>query len=107
MPTDDVQLAEKRRRAADLRLGGASYERIAEALGYAGPSGAYQAVQAALGEPRAESTAELLRLELERLDQLQASLWPAARKGDQGAVDRVLRVMHHRRDSSAWRRTPS
>jgi len=43
-----------------------------------------------------ERAKELLALELSRLDQMMQALWPKARRGHLGAIDRVLRVMERR-----------
>lgn len=88
---------QKRSRALELHLAGATYDAIAEAVGYAGRSGAYKAVQEALadlGEPAA--TSEAAATELARLDAMLTGLWPKARRGDVQAVDRVLKISERR-----------
>lgn len=45
---------------------------------------------------RGESTAEYVSLENARLDRLLNSVWPKAIGGDQGAVDRVIKIMDRR-----------
>lgn len=91
-----ITAAERRRQALELRKAGATYDRIAQQLGFANRGGAYRAVETALREITAEPAQDVRQLELERLDALLLGLWPQARKGNQGAVDRVLRIMERR-----------
>lgn len=87
---------ERREKALELHLAGASYDQIAKACGYAGRSGAYKAVQDKLKE-RAENVDELPQeTELARLDAMLVGLWPAARRGNVQAVDRVLKIEERR-----------
>jgi len=89
---------ERERRGLALRLEGKTYQQIARELGMS-EAGAYKAVLRALtrlNEKIAEQADEVRRLELERLDRLLLGLWPQAARGNQGAVDRVLRIMERR-----------
>ena len=88
--------AERQRQALELRKAGVGFEAIAERLGYAGPSGAYQAVMAALKKTLQEPADELKKLELERLDAAQLAIYNSVKQGNLGAVDRLLRVMERR-----------
>jgi hypothetical protein len=63
--------AERDGQAAAQRAQGASYGTIAVSLGYADSSGAYKAVSRALAAHTAEPAAEVVALELARLDDLQ------------------------------------
>lgn len=87
---------EKHRQALELRKAGASYELIAEKLGYSHPSGAHKAVTSALQKTLREPADDLRNLELDRLDAMMLALWQQARQGNQGAVDRILRIMERR-----------
>lgn len=85
--------------ALQLRVGGATYQAIADALGYAGASGAAKAVYRALEnvqEELRETTLQYVQLQLERLDRMLLAVWPAASRGSYGAVDRVLRIEERR-----------
>ncbi|MFZ5788903.1 MAG: hypothetical protein ACOY3Y_20890 [Acidobacteriota bacterium] len=82
--------------ALELRKQGVDYRQIAERLGYAGPAGAFQAVETALRETLREPADALRQLEAERLDALTAVLWPLAVGGSLAAVDRLLKVMEQR-----------
>jgi hypothetical protein len=76
-----IALAEKERRALELRKGGATYNRIAQVLGYSDEGGAAKAVKRALADTLQEPAAEIRKLEAERLDAMQSALWPAALSG--------------------------
>lgn len=91
-----LSAVERQLQALDLRKTGASYPQIARALGYKSPSGAFQAVNAALERVVREPAEEVRALELERLDRLQFAAWPAASQGDVKAIDAILRIMKRR-----------
>lgn len=56
--------------ALEMRRDHIGYREIATSMGYAGPSGAYAAVQRALTDIQAEAGNEVRAVELERLDRL-------------------------------------
>lgn len=91
-----IEAAERQRKALELKKMGQSYEAIAIACGYAGRSGAYKAVAAALAEITREPAEDVLKLELERLDRVLLAVWERARDGDLAAIDRVLRITQQR-----------
>lgn len=91
-----IEAAEKRKKALELKKAGATYEQIAERVGFSERGAAHRAVQTALKEVTAEPAREVLQLELERLDAMLLGLWPAARKGKPEAVDRVLKIQERR-----------
>lgn len=89
---------EREIRALDLRISGMNYRNIAQQLDIS-ESGAYKAVIRALkrlNEQIMERADEVRRMELDRLDKMLRGLWPAALKGNQGAVDRVVKIMDRR-----------
>lgn len=92
----EMELERKRQQALDLRAAGATYEQIAQQLGYANKGGAWKAVEALLAQTRAEKAEQVMELELHRLDQMQLGLWAQARAGNNQAVDRVLKIMDRR-----------
>ena len=92
----EVKAYERQKEALSLRLVGLSYDAIAERLEFANRSGAFRAVQAALKKTLQEPADELRTLELERLDSMLLPMMAQAKKGNQGAVDRVLRIMERR-----------
>lgn len=91
-------MAERRVEALKLRQAGASYREIGRTLGIDAMT-AHSDVKAAvaeLNEQQNELAIEVRRLELERLDRMQLALWKQAMDGNQGAHDRVLRIMERR-----------
>ena len=88
--------AEKRRRALELRKAGASYEQIAESLGYRSKSGAHDAVTGALRDMLREPAEQVRTLELSRLDDILMSIWTRVRAGEVAAIDRALRLAERR-----------
>lgn len=93
-----VNKVENQAKAIELRKMGLSYTEIAQQIGCSLGS-AHGYVKEAMEESRAQieaDAAELKALELIRLDSMLRGLWPDARKGHQGAVDRVLKIMERR-----------
>ena len=84
--------------AIEYRLAGLSYDKVAKRLGMS-LSGAYNAVDRAMKKRIAkvgEDAEKLRQMELSRLDELFLAMYPQARKGSLGAVDRCLRIMKRR-----------
>ena len=88
-----MDAVEKQRQALALRYGGATYDAIAKALGYASRQGAQMAVEAALKKTLQEPADQLRKLDLGRLDTMLLAIWPAARQGDFPAIDMALKIM--------------
>lgn len=89
--------AEKQRRAVEMRTTGASFQDIADALGYRDRSTARRSYLAGLSHlPELEDRDTMLRVESARLDALQAAVWKLAMTGDSESVRTVLRVMQRR-----------
>jgi hypothetical protein len=86
----------RKARAVELAINGACYGAIAAEVGYSHRGTAYKAVHKALAERVTEGVDELRRLELDRLDVLQAALWPQAMAGDTAAACVVLRIIERR-----------
>lgn len=87
---------QRRAKALQLRLAGASYRRIAEEGVYSNSGTACREVKKALAEVTEESAQDVLRMELERLDTAQMAIWAAVRSGDVFAIDRMLKIMDMR-----------
>jgi hypothetical protein len=85
--------AEKRRKALELRKGGATYLAIANAVGYADAAGARKAVVRAMAELIQEPAAEVKSLQIERLNHMLLTLWPKVQSGDERSIETSLRVM--------------
>lgn len=82
--------------ALELRKKGLTFDAIAQELGYAGRQQSYTAVMKALKETLREPSDELRSLEAERLDTITDALWGDAKRGDTGAIDRILKIMERR-----------
>lgn len=91
--------------ALALRITGLSYAKIGNAMGIS-KTQAYNLVDAALTDIKENITekAEALRaLELERMDEMLAAIWPSiVEPGDDGpnqfSIDRALKIMKSRRE---------
>ena len=86
----------RKARAVELAIDGVSYGAIAVEVGYAHRGTAYKAVHKALAERVTEGVDTLRRLELDRLDALQAAIWDKALGADTAAVTGVLRIIEQR-----------
>jgi hypothetical protein len=91
-----VAAVDRQRQALKLRMEGRTFDEIAKALKYGGPSGAYKAVITGLQKTLQGPASGLRALEAERLDALLASLWRRAGRPALGAVDRCLSIMERR-----------
>ena len=87
--------AERKRNALELRLAGASYRDIAQALDVS-PATAMQDCKEALADIPMQQADEMRTVELSRLDRLQRAVWPKAVKGDLQAVDRAIKIIDRR-----------
>lgn len=94
----DVETAQKQQRALELRNLGLSYDRIAEQLNYAGRSGAWNAVKAALDRALVEPAREQRIIADQRLDLLLQRVLPAVLQGDLEQVRNVLAIEKRRAD---------
>jgi hypothetical protein len=95
-PQQKVTAQEKRNKALQLRLAGASYRRICDEGVYANPGTACREVNRAIREITKESASAVVALELERLDIAMMGIWAAVRSGDVFAIDRMLKIMDTR-----------
>lgn len=91
--------ADRRAKAVAMRLAGLDFQTIATRLGYASRGAAHTDITRALEANVAEMhrNADVLRQEeLDRLNRLQAGVWPAAAAGDPKAVQSVLGIIDRR-----------
>lgn len=97
-PGNTEQIAERRVKAFDLRKKGKNYREIAKELSVSPATIVLdvKAVMKELQKDQLREAADYKALELDRLETLQAVMWNDAENGDQGAVDRVLRIMERR-----------
>jgi hypothetical protein len=93
-----IARAEQERQAVALRSGGATFEEIATAMGFANRGVAHKVVRRGLTRWMHESDEELRAVELERSETLIATLWPlvACDVPDLKALDRLMRVLDYR-----------
>src|SRR4051794_8376994 len=86
----------KRVTAVELLVKGRSYEQIAREVGFSHRGSAHRAVHKALAEREVEAVDDMRMVELARLDQLQATLWPTAMEGDLAAITVIVRIIGQR-----------
>ncbi|MGO8685209.1 MAG: hypothetical protein ACLQUT_11610 [Thermoleophilia bacterium] len=94
--------------ALELRLSGASYAQIGEALGMTA-GGTFKAVERALARQTAETNEKaekLRRFEVSRLDRLLMGLWPRARSGDEKAARVAIQISKRRSELLGLDRKP-
>lgn len=91
-----IDKAQRREKAIQLRLAGATFDQIAEQCGFTDRSSAYAAVRRGVQRIGREQAEELFDVDNARLDRLLMAVWPKAMQGDLAAVDRVLAIMQRR-----------
>lgn len=88
----------RREQALELRAAGMTYMYVAEKLGIS-KTQAWRDVQKAIKEVQeeyTENTKAIITIELKRLDRMLLALWTEAIKGNQGAIDRVVKIMERK-----------
>lgn len=91
-----VAVTERRRTALELRKSGLTYEQIAERQGQPDKMAARRDVMGAIKEIIAEPAAEVLQLELARLDGMFLALWDRCQTGEDRAITLALKIMERR-----------
>lgn len=89
----EVQVRDKERRAIALKLAGASYQSIAQQLGYASAAGAWKAVQRGMKSSLQEGAGELRRIHYGRLEHMLMLLWPDVNRKDLPSMHAALSIM--------------
>lgn len=84
---------EKMRKAVELRKAGATYDSIAQMVGYSDASGARKAVERAMKQMIQEPALEVKTIQIERCNHMLMTLWPKVQQGDERAIDSTLRIM--------------
>lgn len=95
---DAIKTAERMAQVWEMRKTGASYTRIAKALG-ADRSTLRRQVRRHLDKLHAEnmeSANDVRALDLARLDDANTAIWAQVRQGNHGAIDRLIRIMERR-----------
>lgn len=92
-----VTAKEKQARALELRTGGASYQQIADTLGFrGGATYAHKVVRKALADIPREAVTEYRAVELARLDEVELRLRARLRQGDVSVASTLLRLSDQR-----------
>lgn len=97
-PTSVRRLAvrAKAMQALEMRKAGATFEVIANQLGYSSKADVYNRVMALLERQKDEAAEPLRRLEVERCDRLQLAVWADAVGGNLKAIETALHIMERR-----------
>lgn len=90
------EVLQKEAQVVALRREGMTWDTIAQAVGYADPSGAHAAYMRASARIVKEDIDAIRDMETERLDMLQGAYWRQAMTGDVPAGMQVLRIMERR-----------
>ena len=93
---DKALASARKQRAIELKMQGMSYQQIADEMGYSSRGTVYTIIRDAQSAHLDDTVEEHRRLELERLDALQASLWGRAMAGDVLATMAVVKVIESR-----------
>ncbi len=96
MRPDLAAAAIKQAKGLEMRASGATYDQIAKVCGWNSANAAFMGVNAALKKMLKEPAEHVRSLELKRLDGMLYPFLKQAKEGNQGAVDRVLRIMARR-----------
>lgn len=88
-----VTAKERQNMVYELHLGGYSYREIAGMVGYAGPSGAHKAHEAALRRLIEEPLLEMRETNVRRLIKLLSRIWMQVQKGSLPAIDRAVKII--------------
>lgn len=86
----------KAAKALELRKEGKTFDEIAQELGYRSKQTAHNAVMSAIKGILREPAEELVRLDLERLDQMWQVAYLNACAGDASAIASCMRIMDRR-----------
>jgi hypothetical protein len=97
MPEDKSSVRERERQAVELRNARMTYQDIADRVGYSGPGAAREAVLRCYQRDIVQNVEEIRNTELATLDAMAQALYPKARRGDEKAVEALLKVMKERR----------
>ena len=92
----EADLLAKEAKVLDLRRAGFTFQRIAEEVGYNQASGAQRAYNRIMARHIPQAPEEHRQQELDRLDRMQVALWPRAMKGDDKAINTIIRLMERR-----------
>ncbi len=89
---------ERQRQALELRKAGATYQQIADQLGFKHASSAGKSVKKAIDNLGTEEAEDLRIIEVARLNHLMLAIWDRCQAGDLKAIDRALRIQQRLSD---------
>ena len=105
MPAKETKVAprqiaaqDRQKKALDMRLGCASWTKIAKKLGYASHAGAINAVSTILSRTDYEETNHFRSLTLERLTRIMSVYWPGMLEGDVPSAKICLQTIKDMRE---------
>jgi hypothetical protein len=91
-----IRLAQKRSAALDYRLQGHPYWKIGKALGCHPSTAQSYVIRAMKDMLPVEKREQVLQMEMQRLDLMQAAVYRNAEDGDIPSQEAVLKIMHQR-----------
>lgn len=91
-----VETLRREQQVMELRAQGWTWQRIADATGYASAGATKVAFDNAIKRTMQPIADEVRTLELERLDRFLSYLWSAIEQGDPTAIDKGLKIMDRR-----------
>ena len=90
----DPQLFEKERQVLAYRQGGATFDQIAQRLGYSNESGARAAFRRAMERIKDDAiNSEMRELHRQRLEIALKAIWPQVIQGDFEAIKLMLKIL--------------
>lgn len=90
----DPQLFEKERQVLAYRQGGATFDQIAQRLGYSNESGARAAFRRAMERIKDDAiNSEMRELHRQRLEIALKAIWPQVLQGDFEAIKLMLKIL--------------
>jgi hypothetical protein len=96
--TPAIMTAERRARALSLRMSGATYDQVAEAVGYSSASSARRAVMDEIAKLPRETASELRQMQYARLMQMYLVVQPQVMAGDLRAIQTAQGLMRDMND---------
>lgn len=94
-----VEISQRRYQAVQMRIAGVTPTVIAERLGYSSAAAVVKDIDRAMKKAAQQeqmASEQLLKLEIDRLDRIMASLWPKVIKGEVNACETALKVINRR-----------
>jgi hypothetical protein len=91
-----IQARQREAQVLERLQKGETFEKIAEALGYSDPSGAWRAATRALNRIPVAAAEELRRLDTLRVEEMLLALRPGIERGDARSIEVALKVLGHK-----------